>query len=74
MFKLKRNMSNFDRTIRFIVAIILLILFFIGEIRGVFGIFLIIVSTIFLFTSITAFCPLYHSTKIRTYNIDEDLE
>jgi len=67
-------MSDFDRAVRLIVSIILLTLFFIGEVRGLFGIFLLVISIIFLFTSITSFCPLYKSTNIKTCYLDEDLD
>ncbi|WP_405292283.1 DUF2892 domain-containing protein [Algibacter sp. Ld11] len=68
MIRLKKNMSNFDRLVRFIVAILLLSLFFLGEIRGILGIILIVVSFMFAFASITAFCPFYKSVKFSTKN------
>ncbi|WP_158848210.1 DUF2892 domain-containing protein [Algibacter sp. L4_22] len=71
MLKLKKNMSNFDRLVRFIVSLLLLSLFFIGEIRGVFGIMLIVVSVMFAFASITAFCPFYKSVNFNTNNRDD---
>tara|TARA_R110002051_G_scaffold325679_1_gene430141 strand:- start:1412 stop:1633 length:222 start_codon:yes stop_codon:yes gene_type:complete len=71
MIKFKKNMSNFDRMARFIVSVLLLLLFFIGEIRGVFGVLLIIVSFMFSFASITAFCPFYKSVNFKTNKSDD---
>jgi hypothetical protein len=71
MIKLKKNMSNFDRLVRFIVAILLLSLFFLGEIRGIIGIVLIAISFMFAFASITAFCPFYKSVNFNTNNKDD---
>ena len=65
--RLRRNMNNFDRLTRFIVAILLLSIFFIGNVRGFYGVAIISISTMFLFASVTAFCPFYKSTKLSTY-------
>lgn len=72
MSKLKRNMNDFDRITRFIVALLLLSIFFIGNVRGVLGTLLIAVSTMFVFASITSFCPFYKSTNLSTYKTSKD--
>lgn len=73
MIKAKRNMSDFDRIIRFVVALLLLSIVFIGKIGGFLAIVLIIVSIPFLIASITAHCPFYKSTNLSTYT-HEDFE
>lgn len=73
MIKLKRNMSNFDRVARFIVALFLLSLFFVANFKGILGLLIIIPSCMFLFASITSFCPFYKSTNLSTYKISEEL-
>ena len=64
---MKRNMSNIDRLIRAILAVLLVYLF-IGEIvTGTFGIILVVLGVILLITSVIGFCPLYALFKISTF-------
>ncbi|ULC58457.1 DUF2892 domain-containing protein [Flaviramulus sp. BrNp1-15] len=67
-------MSNFDRIIRSIVVVILLTIYFLGEVRGFFGISIIIISIMFSFASITAFCPFYKSTNLSTYEAEDFMD
>ncbi len=69
--KFKRNMSDSDRIIRFIVAIVLLPIYFVAGVRGFWGIIILIVSTIFLLTSLSSFCPLYKAFSVKKFNYDE---
>jgi hypothetical protein len=64
---MKRNMSNIDRIIRTVIALIFAYLYFGGIVTGTLGIVLLVVAVVFLFTSIFAFCPIYYLLKIRTY-------
>lgn len=61
-----RNIGNFDRVLRLVLASVILILFFSKTISGTIGIFLFIFSLILIFTSFTGFCGLYKLLKIRT--------
>jgi hypothetical protein len=63
---MKRNMSNLDRIIRIIVAALFAYLYFGGIVTGVFGIVLVVLAAVFLFTSVVAFCPLYVLFKFST--------
>jgi hypothetical protein len=56
---MKKNMGSADRIIRVIIAAILMALYFTGTITGTLGIVLIILSVIFVLTSMVSFCPLY---------------
>lgn len=56
---MKRNMGNADRIIRSLIAALIIALSFSGIIYGVLGTILLVVSGIFLLTSLFAFCPLY---------------
>jgi len=56
---MKKNMGSADKTIRIILAIIMVILYFTGIVSGLFGIILIILALIFVLTSFLSFCPLY---------------
>ena len=64
---MKRNMSNIDRIIRVIVATIFAYLYFSGAVTGVVGIILLVLSGVFLLTSLVAFCPLYLPFNFSTY-------
>lgn len=56
---MKKNMGNTDRVIRTVLAAIVAALYFTNTITGTFGIILLIVSVVFLLTSLVSFCPLY---------------
>ena len=73
MIKLKRNMSNFDRLVRFIVVLLLVAILYVGEFDGPIAFIIILISAMFLFASVTAFCPFYKSTNISTYDSDDYL-
>ena len=64
---MKRNMSNFDRSIRILFAALFAYLYFGGIVTGVLGTILFVLSVVFLITSIVAFCPLYAPFKISSY-------
>lgn len=73
MIKIKRNMSNFDRLVRFIVVLFLVAILYVGEFDGPIAFIIILISAMFLFASVTAFCPFYKSTNISTYDSDDYL-
>jgi uncharacterized membrane protein len=56
---MKKNMGSADRIIRVMIAAILITLYFTGTITGTVGIILIVLSVIFVLTSLIGFCPLY---------------
>jgi hypothetical protein len=56
---MKKNMGTVDKIIRVLIAIVLLILFFTGNITGTLGIILFALSIILIITSFISFCPLY---------------
>lgn len=63
---MKRNMSNIDRLIRAIVAVVLVYLFIGDIVTGTFGIILVVLGAILLITSVLGFCPLYVLLKMST--------
>jgi hypothetical protein len=65
---MKKNMGIADRIIRTLIALAIAILYFTGTIKGTVGIVLLIVSVIFLLTSVLSFCPAYLPFGIRTCN------
>jgi hypothetical protein len=64
-----KNMSNSDRIIRIVVAIVALALYFTNIISGTIGIVALVAAGIFLLTSFVSFCPLYRIFGISTCKI-----
>lgn len=64
---MKRNMSNIDRLIRAILAVVLVYLYIGGMVTGAFGIILVVLGVILLITSVLGFCPLYALLKFSTH-------
>jgi len=63
---MKKNMGQTDRVIRAILAAVFAILYFTGTLSGVIGLTLVIVSGVFLLTSLISFCPLYFLLGINS--------
>lgn len=59
-------MGNNDRTIRTIIALLIIVLYYYGIVEGTLGIVLIVFSGIFLLTSLIGFCPLYAPFGLST--------
>jgi hypothetical protein len=68
---MKKNIGTADRVVRVILAIILIVLYFQGVVSGVWGIVLLVLSGIFLLTSLVSFCPLYYPFGIKTTQSSE---
>ena len=64
---MKRNMSNIDRIVRVALAALFAYLFFSGIVTGAFGVLLLVLSLVFVATSVISFCPLYGLFKFSTY-------
>jgi hypothetical protein len=56
---MKKNMGTIDKVIRILVAVVMVVLYFIHVISGTLAIILLILSGIFIVTSFLSFCPLY---------------
>ncbi|MHB1177693.1 MAG: YgaP family membrane protein [Daejeonella sp.] len=61
-----KNMGNLDRILRFVIAIVIVALYFTNVISGTTAIILLIVSVAFIITSFIGFCPMYSPFGIRT--------
>jgi uncharacterized membrane protein YtjA (UPF0391 family) len=68
---MKKNMGTVDRAIRVIVAIIVGVLYFMGQISGTAAIILGVIAIVFVLTSLTSSCPLYTVVGISTTGSDE---
>lgn len=63
---MKKNMGTIDKLIRSVIAILIGVLYFTGQITGVAAIILGIVAVIFLLTSLVGTCPLYLPLNLST--------
>ncbi|MBL4709713.1 MAG: DUF2892 domain-containing protein [Flavobacteriales bacterium] len=63
---MKKNMGSADKIIRLIIAAIISTLYFTEVITGTFGIVLLVLSAIFVLTSLINFCPLYAPFGLST--------
>lgn len=64
--RITKNMGTADRIIRSLLAITFLLLYINGVTTGTIGIVLVVVSLVFLGTSLISFCPLYTILGIST--------
>ena len=62
-------MGTADRVIRVIIASIMGLLYFNGTVTGTLGLVLLILSIIFVLTSLISFCPLYKPFGINTCSV-----
>lgn len=63
---MKPNMGTLDKGIRILIAVVIAILYFTGQISGTLAIVLLILAGIFIITSFISFCPLYLPFGIST--------
>lgn len=63
---MKKNMGTLDRIVRIVLAVVLTTLYFMDVITGTVGIILVVLSAIFVLTSLVSFCPLYLPFGLRT--------
>ena len=63
---MNKNMSGFDRVVRFVIAFVVAYLFYIDYISGAVGVVLLIVSGVLIRTSLGGFSPLYKSLGVTT--------
>ncbi|MBX6379142.1 Protein of unknown function (DUF2892) [Thermoflavifilum aggregans] len=68
---MKRNISTADRIIRFIVAIVLGILYFNHTVTGTWGVILLIIGIVLFITALVNFCPLYRILGISTCKVKQ---
>ncbi|MBX7173380.1 MAG: DUF2892 domain-containing protein [Pyrinomonadaceae bacterium] len=67
---MKPNMGTIDKAIRIVLALIVGVLYFTGQISGVTAIILGILAIVFVLTSLISFCPLYLPLGISTRTKD----
>jgi hypothetical protein len=65
-FKMKKNMGIIDRVIRFLLAILVAVLYFTGQLSVTAAIILGIIALAFIITSLVGFCPIYRIFSLTT--------
>ena len=68
---MKKNMGTLDKSIRLLLAVIFIILYFTGVVASTTGIILLVLAGIFIVTSFVSFCPLYTIFGLSTCPIKE---
>ncbi|MFD0862918.1 DUF2892 domain-containing protein [Sungkyunkwania multivorans] len=68
---MKKNMGGMDRIIRFLVAAVVIALYYFEVIGGTLGYVLLGLSAVFLFTSFVSFCPLYTLVGLNTCKVKQ---
>ncbi len=63
---MKKNMGTIDKVIRILVAVVMVVLFFTHVITGTLAVILLILSGVFVLTSLISFCPLYLPFGLNT--------
>ncbi|MHB9056659.1 MAG: YgaP family membrane protein [Paludibacteraceae bacterium] len=57
--KIKANVGTADRTIRLIIALVLIVLFYTGILPSIYGIIGLVLALLLTITSLLSFCPIY---------------
>jgi hypothetical protein len=63
---MKKNMGAADKIIRILLAIIVVLLYYLNVISGTVAVVLLVLAGIFILTSFIGFCPLYVPFRINT--------
>ncbi len=63
---MKPNMGTVDKTVRILAAVVIGILYYMGQITGTAAIILLVLAGVFILTSFISFCPLYLPFGIST--------
>lgn len=66
---MKKNLGTADRIVRIIIAAIIGVLYFTDVLTGTLGIVLLVLSVVFVLTSIVNFCPIYSVFGLKTCSI-----
>jgi Inner membrane protein YgaP-like, transmembrane domain len=69
--KLKKNVGFVDRIFRIVVAFVIALLYYTGQITDTAAVLLGILAVILLLTSFLSFCPIYLPFKLSTAKKDK---
>ena len=63
---MRKNLHVIDRVLRFLLAVVVAVLYFTNAINATAAIVLGLVAVLLIVTSFTGFCPVYHVLGIST--------
>ena len=63
---MKTNMGTLDRILRVVVAVVIAVLYFTGQLSGVAAVVLGVLAVVFVLTSAVGTCPLYRPFGLST--------
>lgn len=66
---MKKNMGTKDSIVRVLIAIVIGVLYYTDVIAGTLGVVLLVISGVFVLTSIVNFCPIYSLFGVKTCSI-----
>lgn len=69
-----KNVGSIDKTIRFILAVVFILLVLFADLPIWLNVILIILAVAFVITSSISFCPIYLPFKINTSKVKETVE
>ena len=68
---MKKNVGNFDRIARVVLALVLIALYATDVVSGTLGIVLSVAGVVFAATSMVSFCPIYAIFGINTCSVSQ---
>lgn len=68
---MKKNMGRVDTWIRILIALVIIVLFYLNKLSSPWDIILLIVGIVMLLTSLLGYCPIYTPLKIDTRKKEE---
>ena len=63
---MKKNVGSIDKIIRYILAVLFVVLYFTHVVNGTLGIILLILAVVFVATALMGFCPIWWAVKVNT--------
>lgn len=63
---MRKNLGNTDKVIRYIIAIVAILITLLSNVRGLTQVILIALTAILIGTSLLSFCPLYAIVGLKT--------
>ncbi|HMN05478.1 MAG TPA: DUF2892 domain-containing protein [Flavobacteriales bacterium] len=68
---MKKNVGKTDSLVRFLVAAVIAVLYFTGQITGVAAVVLGILALVFILTGFINFCPIWWALGVNTRKKEE---
>ena len=63
---MKKNVGTIDKTVRILIAVVMVVLYFTHVISGVLAIIFLALSAVFVVTSLLSYCPIWQVFGLST--------